>query len=330
MDRKYSIIVPIYKIEQYITQCIESIIHQTYHNIEIILVDDGSKDQCSVICDQYAAKDHRIRVIHKENGGLVSARKAGALAATGDYVCCVDGDDYIAEHYIERFDQAISRSNAQIVCCGYYLVTSKGQTYTPVNARKGFYSREEICGELFPNLLQNDHGQYFLPTVWGKAIRTDIYKEKQMNVPDAVSMGEDGACTVPCIYEAESLEILDEGLYYYRYNDTSMTKGKKALSWECQLVIAEHYKRVLDLNTFDFQEQYDRRVERGFFTVARTQFHKKESYRQICREILENYNHPVFLNAICAARFRGGIMNFVDFFLKHKSVLGIYILSKLR
>lgn len=75
MERRYSIIVPIYKIEQYITQCIESIIHQTYKNIEIILVDDGSDDNCPVICDEYALKDDRIKVIHKENGGLVSARK---------------------------------------------------------------------------------------------------------------------------------------------------------------------------------------------------------------------------------------------------------------
>ena len=103
MKRRYSIIVPIYKIEQYITQCIESIIHQTYKNIEIILVDDGSDDNCPVICDEYALKDDRIKVIHKENGGLVSARKAGALEATGDYICCVDGDDYIAENYIEEF-----------------------------------------------------------------------------------------------------------------------------------------------------------------------------------------------------------------------------------
>ena len=82
MERRYSIIVPIYKIEQYITQCIESIIHQTYKNIEIILVDDGSDDNCPVICDEYALKDDRIKVIHKENGGLVSARYSGSVVKT--------------------------------------------------------------------------------------------------------------------------------------------------------------------------------------------------------------------------------------------------------
>lgn len=108
-----------------------------------------------------------------------------------------------------------------------------------------------------------------------------------------------------------------------------MTKGRKPLSWECQLVIAEHYKKALDLEKFDFREQYNRRIERGFFTVARTQFNKKENFRSIRKDILEQYKNPIFGNAIKAARFKGGIMSIVDFFIKHKSVLGIYILSKL-
>ena len=94
---KLSIIVPVYKVEKYIHQCMESLMGQTYPNYEIILVDDGSPDQCGVICDSYAQQDDRIRVIHKENGGLVSARKAGAAECTGDYVVNVDSDDFIAQ-----------------------------------------------------------------------------------------------------------------------------------------------------------------------------------------------------------------------------------------
>ena len=90
---KISIVVPVYNIERYIERCIESLVSQTYRNIEIILVDDGSEDASGCICDRYAGRDSRIRVIHKENGGLVSARTAGGMQATGDYVCSVDGDD---------------------------------------------------------------------------------------------------------------------------------------------------------------------------------------------------------------------------------------------
>lgn len=99
---KFSIIVPIYKVQNYLNECIDSILGQTYTNIEVILVDDGSPDECPAICDSYAARDPRVIVIHKENGGLVSARQAGAQRATGNYICCVDGDDYIAPNYIEK------------------------------------------------------------------------------------------------------------------------------------------------------------------------------------------------------------------------------------
>ena len=92
-----SVIVPIYRIDRYVGLCIESLINQTYKNLEIILVDDGSPDRCPEICDLYAKKDSRIKVIHKENGGLVSARKAGIMTATGKYVGYVDGDDWVGE-----------------------------------------------------------------------------------------------------------------------------------------------------------------------------------------------------------------------------------------
>ena len=92
----FSVIVPVYNVEEYLSKCIESVLGQTYTQFELILVNDGSTDNCGKICDEYAAKDRRIRVVHKENGGLVSARQKGAGEATGDYVCCLDGDDWLA------------------------------------------------------------------------------------------------------------------------------------------------------------------------------------------------------------------------------------------
>ena len=97
-----SIIVPIYKVEKYLKQCLDSILNQTYENIEIILVDDGSPDNCGKICDEYASNDKRIRVIHKENGGLSSARNAGLDVATGEYISFIDSDDYVSENFIKR------------------------------------------------------------------------------------------------------------------------------------------------------------------------------------------------------------------------------------
>ena len=114
-----SVIVPIYMIDRYIGICIESIINQTYKNLEIILVDDGGKDRCPEICDLYKKKDARIKVIHKPNGGLVSARKAGLQQSNGEYISYVDGDDWIGAGFIEGLYTAARISNADMVCAGF-------------------------------------------------------------------------------------------------------------------------------------------------------------------------------------------------------------------
>ena len=114
-----SVIVPIYNIDRYVGICIESIIKQTYDNLEIILVDDGSTDKSPVICDLYATKDNRIKVIHKPNGGLVSARKAGVQNATGKFVGYVDGDDYVEPTFFESLYNAITRYDADVAISGY-------------------------------------------------------------------------------------------------------------------------------------------------------------------------------------------------------------------
>lgn len=115
----FSIVVPVYKVESYLPQCIESILSQTYTDFELILVDDGSPDNCGKICDAYAAQDNRIRVIHKENGGVTSARLAGAEAAVGEYIVCIDGDDWISPDYLSNFAECIREYAPDIVCCGF-------------------------------------------------------------------------------------------------------------------------------------------------------------------------------------------------------------------
>ena len=117
-----SVIVAIYKVEDYLKQCVQSIIGQTYHNIEIILVDDGSPDDCPVICDEFSRKDPRVCVIHKENEGSVYARRAGLMKATGQYVLMVDGDDYMDSHYIENLVCAADKDAADVVVDSLSLI----------------------------------------------------------------------------------------------------------------------------------------------------------------------------------------------------------------
>lgn len=330
MNYKYSVIVPMFNVERYIVECIESIIHQTYENLEIILVDDGSLDKSAKIAEEYAAKDIRIKVIHKENGGLVSARKAGAEHATGNYVCCVDGDDYIDLNYIEEFNKILTTKAYDIVCCGYHQTMPNGTKDIKVNASRGSYEKKRLEKEIFPYLIQDMRGKYFLPTVWAKAIRRELYVKFQMQVSDTITMGEDGACTIPCIANADSMYISGKCLYYYRFNPNSMTKAKKPLRWEGQICIAEHLKRVLDLSLYDFQNQYYRRVERGFFTVAKSQFNREENFFQIKKDITDHMQKTIFSNAIKKSIFsRRSAFWYVDFILKKEIIIGLLIANKL-
>ncbi len=117
-----TVVVPVYKVEKYIDRCVTSIINQTYKNLQIILVDDGSPDNCGKICDEYAKKDNRIEVIHKENGGLSDARNAGINIAKGKYIAFVDSDDYVANDYIEYMYKILKKENAKISICELQIV----------------------------------------------------------------------------------------------------------------------------------------------------------------------------------------------------------------
>ena len=125
-DPLISVLVPVYKTEAYLTRCVSSICNQTYKNLEIILVDDGSPDRSGEVCDALAREDRRIRVIHKENGGLASARNAGIDAMTGEYAAFVDSDDYILPEMIRTLYDLCIRHQAQIACCGIERVTDRG------------------------------------------------------------------------------------------------------------------------------------------------------------------------------------------------------------
>ena len=119
MDSKISVIIPIYNVEEYLERCVESVVNQTYKNLEILLIDDGSPDKCYKICDDWAKKDKRIKVVHKENGGLSDARNVGIRYSTGKYLCFIDSDDCIDENYIQYMYQAIKDNCSDIAICKF-------------------------------------------------------------------------------------------------------------------------------------------------------------------------------------------------------------------
>ncbi len=221
-----SIIVPIYMIDRYVGICIESILNQTYRNIEIILVDDGSKDRCPQICDLYASKDSRIKVVHKKNGGLVSARKAGLAVATGSLISHVDGDDWIGPQFIEKLVAVYQETDADIVCAGQTRVLFDRSARIVDGIPSGLYQGEELWEQVHKKMMSG--GAFYRPGistyVWNKLFKKEIVFEPQMQVDESVSIGEDAAVTYPALLRSRKVAVTDNTEYHYRQREDSMLK----------------------------------------------------------------------------------------------------------
>lgn len=238
MEGLVSIIVPIYAIDRYLGICIESIINQTYKNIEIILVDDGSKDRCAELCDLYAKKDERIRVIHKPNGGLVSARKAGLRQSNGQYITYVDGDDWIAPNFVEKLYNAALSCDADVVCAGFtrVLFTKSKQFLNdyPLGVYEG-----ELLHALWGSMIcsENFYRPAITTYVWNKLFIRDILLEPQLLVDDRISIGEDAAVTYPALYNSSRVIVIDNTDYHYRQREDSMLKQSTSYADEAQKLL---------------------------------------------------------------------------------------------
>ena len=208
-----SIIVPIYKVEPYLDRCVRSIAEQTYQNLEIILVDDGSPDSCPAICDAWAERDSRIKVVHKKNGGLSDARNAGLAIATGEYVSFIDSDDSIAPEFIAKLYEAMVETGAQVAECATDYVAEDG---TVLRLRNAADVREMGKIEALRRLVQ-ENGVY--QTVWNKLYRREIIE----GIPFAVGkLNEDEFWTWQVLDRTEKLAIVSEPLYHYLQRGSSI------------------------------------------------------------------------------------------------------------
>ena len=219
-----SVIVPIYNIAPYLSRCVESICTQTYRNCEIILVDDGSTDGSSELCDFYGQQDSRIIVIHKDNGGLVSARKAGLAIAKGEYIGFVDGDDWIEPQMYEHLMHLAAEHQADMVLGGS-IEDVDGQTTCKTNRLKpGVYDKDRLCREVYPYMLcaEDFFCMGIQPYIWNKLIRCDLAYAHMTTIDDRIRVGEDVAAVMPILLKADKVVISDYCDYHYCIRGTSM------------------------------------------------------------------------------------------------------------
>lgn len=246
----FSIIVPIYKVEKYLSQCIDSILAQTFEDFELILIDDGSPDNCPAICDAYAGKDGRIRVIHQENGGIVRAREAGILAASGKYICWVDGDDFIAKELLEHLHHILQTQNEpDIICfdyCRYYedsdphLKPSNDNDPVP-----GLYDKKRLEREIYPYMLRDSRKKFaayrIYASLWSKCFKREIIADHYCKDP-RITIGDDEAFVYECLFFADTVFCSSEVLYYYRQRSVSIIHGYKKNQLD-QIQLKTHYLR---------------------------------------------------------------------------------------
>ena len=269
----FSVIVPVYNVEPYIRDCLDSILLQTYEDYEVVLIDDGSTDKSGDICEEYAKSYDKVRVIHKENGGLVSARQSGVCESHGEYCVALDSDDWIKPSYLSEFAQVISRYNPDIVCSGIELIDDNNVISMIPSMDEGYYNRSQIIQKIFPKLIQSSNAESFEPNICSKAIRRSLYEPCQLSVNMKIKNGEDSSCTIPCFYYSKSVYILKSSNYCYRYNRASMTKNLKPMPWEQQVLLTNHIKNNIDINEYDFREQLNRRICHGLFNICISQFY---------------------------------------------------------
>lgn len=229
MEKLVSVVIPIYNVEKYLDRCVSSVVNQSYRNLEIILVDDGSPDRCPQMCDRWAEKDGRIKVIHKTNAGLGMARNTGIENATGEYICFFDSDDYIAPETVSEAVALQQAQNTDLVVFGMSTVDSNGVVSTHIpESEKLCYRGEEILVDFLPSVIQPD-----LPAPATRNLDlnacTCLFSARLIQdngwrfVSEREIISEDVYSLLELYRYVDSVAVLKKSFYYYCENETSLT-----------------------------------------------------------------------------------------------------------
>lgn len=227
---KVSVIVPVYNVEKYIDRCMETLLNQKLTDIEIILVNDGSPDNSPAICDQYAEKDRRVKVVHKANGGLGYARNSGIEIATGEYIAFVDSDDYVDTSMYKKLYEVANNNNSDVVFCGFNRELKRGKFFPVLECKELVkYEGDEEIGKLLLDFIASKPKypveRKYAMSVWHSIYKLDIIKENNIRfVSEREYASEDLPFQIDFFKKANKINFIPDVFYYYCYNDSSLTK----------------------------------------------------------------------------------------------------------
>lgn len=255
-----SVIIPVFNVKAYLYKCVDSVLQQTYKNIEAVLVDDGSTDGCAEICDEYAKKDSRIKVIHKTNGGLPSAWKIGVEKCSGDYVGFVDSDDFVDSDYFEKLIKAIMREQTDIAISGYTVDYSDGTDSSRIRPLpyllSDMYAGEKLQ-ELKSNFFSRDSSTF--RARWLKVIKRDLVINNLSFVDEKITVGEDVGITLATLFDAQKIVIIDSFGYHYVQRRNSIMNSASGNS--TSKVVSNYEQLCKNIETVCFSKGVVKNIE---------------------------------------------------------------------
>lgn len=240
-DYKISVVIPVYNVEKYLEECVNSIITQTYPNFEVILVDDGSKDGSPAICDQFAQSDSRIKVIHKVNGGLSDARNVGTAQAKGEYIVYLDSDDYICD--VDFLQKINLKANAgyDVICYKFKKYFEDKDEFAECTFSCPDIEKYESTEQRVTEMVKRDA---FYCSAWSKAIRTDILRRNEITFEKGL-LGEDQEWYYHVLSKIKTITYIDEAVLVYRQRANSITSSWKMKNLtDCIYVVKKWYEQI--------------------------------------------------------------------------------------
>ena len=298
-----SIILPVYKVEKYLDKCMESVLNQTYEDIEVVLVDDGSPDNCGKMCDLYSERDARVKVIHKENGGLGYARNSGLEIATGEYVLFVDSDDWLELNAVEFLVSCMERNNADIVVCGFNKIRNKLGTSIKVcrvKTEEIYEGKEAVLKEMLCPLLGSSCVKGDKPEremcVWTNLYRKSIIDQWKLRfVSEREFLTEDFFFNLEYYTKVNRGVMLPECLYNYRFNDVSLSNAYRANKIELlqkmieQAIAILENENIMQYTNYRLERSYIKRLRYCLMQILASKINRKEKKQKFNEAI----SHPL-------------------------------------
>ena len=278
-----SVIIPVYNVSKYLDDCMDSVIAQSYKNLEIILVDDGSTDGCPQKCDYYASKDMRIKVIHQPNGGMSDARNTALSVCKGEYISFVDSDDVVSNDYIETLYMVLRDNEVELSICNYENFSSEIPPNRTFLLDSTIYNAREAIGIILK-------GNPFTPSAWGKLYHRRLFQE--LRFPNGIMIGEDLATVWKAMFQANTVAYTNAVKYYYRQNPSSITQVR--FSYRNMDIVKVHEMLLDEIPKFIPDLKYSVRERFGCYAAIqlwralRCSFPDREALRQLQQSIKQN------------------------------------------